>query len=362
MNKISHVWRHIQTSLFPFLEEELGSLTEKEKKLATVLELIRIEDFVPVRWWRLGRPPKDRVALAKAFVAKMIYNSKTTADIIERLSTASNLRVLCGWKSSDAVPSASTFSRAFAEFSKNALAGRAHEALIKEYESGRVVGHISRDATDIKAREKAAAAKPKKKSNKKRKRGRPKKGEEVSSPDPTRLDRQLSMGLDEMLDDLPKPCDWGTKKKNGKTWHWKGYKLHVDWADGEIPISAVLTSASPHDSQAAIPLAVMSAERVNNFYDLMDAGYDADQIKDHSISLGHVPIIDHNPRGETKREMAPATKRRYDERSTAERGFSLLKDNFGGRDVMVRSHQKVKEHLMFGLLVLTAERLLNLLA
>ncbi len=360
MSKISHVWVHIQTSLFPFLEEKLGPLSEKEKKFAAVLELIRIEDFVPVRWWHLGRPPMDRVALAKSFVAKMVYNSKTTSDIIERLSTASNLRLLCGWQEKESVPSESTFSRAFAEFAKSGLAGRVHEALIKEYESERVVGHISRDATDIVAREKATAGKPKKKKPK-RKRGRPQKGEVVAPPDPTRLDKQLSMTLDEMLDDLPKPCDWGTKKKNGKVWHWKGYKLHVDWADGEIPISAVLTSASPHDSQAAIPLATMSAGRVNNFYDLMDSGYDADQIKDHSISLGHIPIIDHNKRGGTKREMAPATKRRYDERSTAERGFSLLKENFCGCDVMVRGHEKVKEHLMFGLLVLAAERLLNLL-
>ena len=36
---------------------------------------------------------------------------------------------------------------------------------------------------------------------------------------------------------------------------WIGYKLHLDVADGDIPISGLLTSASLHDSQAAIPLA-----------------------------------------------------------------------------------------------------------
>ena len=35
----------------------------------------------------------------------------------------------------------------------------------------------------------------------------------------------------------------------------------------------------------------MTAERVTNLYDLMDAAYDAAE-----ISLGHVPIIDVNPR------------------------------------------------------------------
>jgi hypothetical protein len=31
------------------------------------------------------------------------------------------------------------------------------------------------------------------------------------------------------------------------------YKLHLDVADGDIPISWLLTSAPLHDSQAAIP-------------------------------------------------------------------------------------------------------------
>jgi hypothetical protein len=50
-----------------------------------------------------------------------------------------------------------------------------------------------------------------------------------------------------------------------------GYKLHLDVADGDIPVSAYLTSASVHDSQVAIPLAQMSRERIINLYDLMDA-------------------------------------------------------------------------------------------
>ena len=74
-----------------------------------------------------------------------------------------------------------------------------------------------------------------------------------------------------------------------------GYKLHIDSADGGIPISCVLTSASTHDSQVAIPLAMISHQRVTNLYDLMDAAYDAPQIQDISRQLGHVPLIDRNP-------------------------------------------------------------------
>ena len=46
------------------------------------------------------------------------------------------------------------------------------------------------------------------------------------------------------------------------------------------------------DSQAAIPLATMTAGRVVNLYDLMDAAYDAREIHAISERLGHVPIID----------------------------------------------------------------------
>jgi hypothetical protein len=116
-----------------------------------------------------------------------------------------------------------------------------------------------------------------------------------------------------------------------------------------------------HDSQAAIPLAKMTAQRVTNLYDLMDAAYDAEAIRRFSESLGHVPIIDRNPRKGEKIEMAPAQKRRYDERSTAERGYSLLKEKFGGRNVRVKGYAKVFAHVMFGIVALTANRLLNLL-
>lgn len=363
METISHVWDHIQTRLFPFLADELGPLTDTQRKLAATLELIRIEDFIPARWWSLGRPPKDRGAIAKAFVAKMVLNFATTRELLDRLRSTPALRRLCGWEWPNAVPSEATFSRAFGGFAASALPERVHAALIREYESERLVGHLSRDATDIPAREKPApkprpaetAPKPKKKI------GRPKKGEPRPAPEPTRLERQPGMTVEEMLADLPTACDWGAKHKNGKLFYWPGYKLHVDWADGEIPICAVLTSASVHDSQAAIPLAAMSAGRVVSLYDLMDAAYDAEAIWAYSRSLGHVPIIDRNPHRGESAELGAAEERRYDERTTAERGFSLFKDGFGGRQVRVRGHAKVWAHMMFGLLALTAERLLHLL-
>jgi hypothetical protein len=60
------------------------------------------------------------------------------------------------------------------------------------------------------------------------------------------------MSLPAMLADLPQACDVGTKRNSqGYKSTWTGYKLHLDVADGMIPITAVLTSASVHDSQVA---------------------------------------------------------------------------------------------------------------
>jgi hypothetical protein len=142
--------------LFPFLDEAIGPLSEPEKKLATVLELVRVEDLLPGRWW-WGRPELDRCALAKAFVAKKVCNLSSATELIARPAAEPPLRRLCGWERKCEVPSEPTFSRAFEGFAEMDLAERAHEALIREYEGERLVGHLSRDATGIPAREKAAA-------------------------------------------------------------------------------------------------------------------------------------------------------------------------------------------------------------
>ena len=164
------------------------------------------------------------------------------------------------------------------------------------------------------------------------------------------------------MSDLPTVCNVGTKKNSkGYKETWIGYKLHLDCINGDIPISAVLSSASLHDSQAAIPLAQMSSERVTNLYDLMDAAYDSPEIHAFSKSLGHRPIIDNNPRRGEKILMDPATKTRFAERSSVERVNSNLKDNYGGRNIRVKGVSKVMTHLMFGVVSITAMQIFRLL-
>lgn len=359
MNRISHVWHHFQKGLFPFVEEHIGELTDHQKRLVGILDMIEIERHVQQRWWSRGRPLKDRGNLAKAFVAKAVYQCKDTRMLIDLLHGSPSLRRICGWNRKSQIPSESTFSRAFSEFAEQELLGIVHEALLKKFgQDERIIGHISRDSTDIRGHEKPA---PKKKVKKTKYRvGRPRKNEKRPPKEPLRIERQLNMSLQEMLDDLPKAADWGTKKKDGKYYHWPGFKLHVDWADGGIPTSCILTSASVYDNQAAIPLATMSSMRTTNLYDLMDGAYDSKLIKQHSRSLNHVPIIDSNGRGGKKIEMDPAKRVRYNERTTAERGFSLLKELYGVCNITVRGNAKVMTHLMFAIVALTAERLLAL--
>jgi transposase len=362
------------------LQEELEPLTQKQQQLVTVLEIVRIESFLPDLRGFEGRPKKTRAAIARAFVAKMIYNLTTTTMLIERLNSDKNLRRLCGWETRTQIASESTFSRAFSDFAITRLPQRVHEALIKKNLGEEIISHNSRDSTAIGAREK-----PKKKSKddgehtentkKKKKRGRPKKGEPKPTPEPTRIERQLSMTLSEMLNDLPKECDKGAKKDSkGNAMYWNGYKLHLDTVDGCIPVSAIVTSASLNDSQVAIPLATLTNERIINLYDLMDAAYDAPAIHKHSRSLNHVPLIAKNPRRSKEIKEAIAAEAnprktlnlaiaedvRFNERSTAERANARLKDEFGASMVRVLGHAKVACHLMFGVLVLAADQIMRL--
>ena len=167
--------------------------------------------------------------------------------------------------------------------------------------------------------------------------------------------------MHEGLADVPTACDVGCKKNSkGYKETWVGYKLHLDTSDCGLPITAVLTSASVHDSQVAIPMLRMSTEQVGYLYDLMDSAYDAAPIREVSRGLGHVPIIDPNPRGQKVVPMSPAESVRYNERSASERANARLKEEFGGDNIMVRGAKKVKLHLMFGVIALFADQLLKL--
>jgi hypothetical protein len=77
LDKLSHTWAHIQSFLFPMMSEELGELTSLQMQWVNVLEVSKLEEHLPYAGRYPGRPPESRVAIARAFVAKAVYNMST---------------------------------------------------------------------------------------------------------------------------------------------------------------------------------------------------------------------------------------------------------------------------------------------
>ena len=148
--KISWLMGTVQRSLFTHLDVCLSvPLTEQEKHLVSILEIIQVEKFVPKKAWDqwLGRKLQEREALARSFVAKSLYKFPTTRALIRALHSTPNLREISGFETIGDVPSEATFSRAYTEFADSKLGKRVHDTLVKDYLNGEIIGHISRDAT-----------------------------------------------------------------------------------------------------------------------------------------------------------------------------------------------------------------------
>jgi hypothetical protein len=122
---LSKMWTKIfnlEKSLFPTLKEELRleELSHKEQKLITVLDFAQIEKNITVV--SITNTPRDREEIARAFIAKSVYNFQTTRDLIDRLYCDRTLRILCGWRYKNDIPSESKFSRVFKELSEMQIA------------------------------------------------------------------------------------------------------------------------------------------------------------------------------------------------------------------------------------------------
>lgn len=136
---------------------------------------------------------------------------------------------------------------------------------------------------------------------------------------------------------------------------WSGYKLHLNIADCDVRVAALLSAASVHNSRAAIPLSLIRAQPVTNLHDVVDAATCSNDLRAYSRSLGHVPQIDHNPSKGPKIAFSPAKALRPNEHAVAERSNVRLKDEFGANHVMVQRATKVMGHLIFVVLVLSAD-------
>ena len=389
----------MQQELFPLLERVLGPLSKELELLSSLLALVPLECAMATLKAATGRPAKDRAALATAFMAKTILNLPTTRSLLSRLKADEALRQFCGWASVEAIPHESKFSRAFAQFAEMELPQRLHKALVLDTQKGRLIGHIARDSTAIPARERFAVTAEHKKQRQEKKREKQKQRElrqkalrhktalprkkrvrqgcfakKKAAERGPRIERQRKQRIEQMVSELPTQCDIGTKMNSqGNNDSWRGYKIHLDTADGQIIIAALLTSASVHDSQVAVPLMTLSSQRVDYLYELSDSAYDAKQIDAHSRQLGHIPITAIHGRRASKKatalfpvgtmpQLTPAQEERFKARTMSERMNARLKDEFGGNTLRVRGAKKVMAHLMFGVLALTVDQWLRLSA
>ena len=287
--------------------------------------------------------------------------------MIERLAVDESLRRILGWERRSQVPSEATFSGAFAVFAQGDLPDKMHAALIERSLGGRIVGVIARDATEIEAREKPAAKEannersdpPSDGAQPPRKRGRPRKDEQRPKPEPTRLERQTSQNVDQMFRRTAQHrlrCRLQEKRQRATRKPGSATSSKIDVACGQITVSCVLTSASVHDSQVAIPLMTMTGAPVSYLYDLMDAAYDAAAIHDRARTLGHAPIIDRNFRAqhEVKAEIGTGSRRMkfihmpdandviYDFRTMVEHVDARTEGRIRDRFLRVRGSIKVK--------------------
>jgi hypothetical protein len=212
------------------------------------------------------------------------------------------------------------------------------------------------------------------------KKGRPKKDETREPIIPSKLQQQKVMNTTkEMLELVSTDCGVGLKQNSkGNREIWLGGKLHISVVDGDIPITAFYSGANVHDSSLALPLIKETSKRVTYLYDLQDAGYDSDIIREYSRKLDHEPIIDINPKNskvlKQKIQLQKDEKEKfeyfnlpqssnihhYNQRSMVERVNAYLKDSFGCNKIYYQGATKVASVLAFGILSVCIHQSLKL--
>ena len=136
--------------------------------------------------------------------------------------------------------------------------------------------------------------------------------------------------------------------------------LHLDVTDIGLPVTAIVTGANVHDSQAAIPMEKFTERKVVHLYSLMDAAYDAKPVHDYIRGQERVPLIDPNKRkGTDQRSFDPAEKERFKKRTTVERANAHLKDWLIPNQIFVRGFEKVSFLLLCGVVCLAALKILQ---
>ena len=345
-------WKTFQEGLFPENLKALETSSNHHRKIILVLNMIRIEEFIPYDpVIKQGRPKRDRSLLARAFIVKEVLGLLFVKDLIIYLNADPFLKRICGWYTKK-LPCEATFSNAFRDFVKINLAEKVHKILLSENLKQCENMIFCRDSTDIPAREKAVITQ--KKAVKKYPVGRPRKNE-VREKKETVISRQMTETLEKSLSLIPKHCNYGKKKKDGKSYSWKGYKFHLDTTEKGIPIAGILSSASESDFNVAIPLHKKSQRICLASLALMDKGYDSQDLRNfHKVHGTHAITQFKKRRNQFNPELSKLESSQIGKRNAVERAFSRLKDSFHIDKIRYKGYIKVNSKIHFSLLVLTA--------
>ena len=70
---------------------------ERYELFVAILELVRVEALLPYFPGKIGRPEENRASVARAFIAKAVFDISASRALIERLEADGRLRRLCCW-------------------------------------------------------------------------------------------------------------------------------------------------------------------------------------------------------------------------------------------------------------------------
>lgn len=147
MTILADYWNFFQVSLFPHLEKVLDEpLTDKLRQFIQVIDLIQIERFIDSPYQQtMGRTRADRRAIARAFIAKAVYDMPTTEILIDRLKLrlvlegSADLNAGVTFQALQPSRPYGSVGRAFAEFARLNIGDHIHEALVRTHVGDKIV-------------------------------------------------------------------------------------------------------------------------------------------------------------------------------------------------------------------------------
>jgi transposase len=328
-----------QQELFSF--EQLMEF-EPELKYASILNHLPVEKVLLAvnKRSQCGRPESlNTRAMIYSLVIGKIERMVFVKDIIRRLKSSAEFRVLCRFTGSDRVPSAASYSRLITKLHQCGVLSDVQEHMVlQSIDEGFISGDtLAVDSSHVEAWDRNPAAKREKDDSQKatseqaalfaekdykptpiEKPVRPKRDKPGPVPKKDReawqklmaeykasltiFERKvadmLPVPYEELLANMPQYPSTGAKgdpHRTGRTLYWYGYKanLLVD-TQSQYIVAGLLSSAHLNDQRPAVVLLKHLKERfphLNVGHILADKGYDSLPVYQQIVAMGALPLI-----------------------------------------------------------------------